>query len=120
QPPRLPSEAEPRIGQVHRVVTAEQIANQIQERRGTVKRAVTSSWALDNAFDDVFSLAKTEKQRCRAASLEQEGIWLTAAGQILGGLVAVVLVSFLILVFADLTQTFLDTATNTGVIAGRN
>jgi hypothetical protein len=63
------------------------------------------------------SLQDTEKQRCHVASFEQEGIWLTAAGQIAGGLLAAVLVGFLILVFADLTKTLLDTATHTGVIA---
>jgi hypothetical protein len=116
--PLVPSEPEPQVGQVHQAVSAEKVAEQVQQLRESVKGAVTTSWALDDAFEEVFSLAKTEKQRCRAASLEQEGIWLTATGQIFTDVVAAVLVSFLILVFADLTQTLLDTATNTGVIAG--
>src|SRR5207249_168429 len=36
QPPPVPSEAEPQIGQVHRVVTAEKIADQLQQLRERV------------------------------------------------------------------------------------
>lgn len=117
QPQSVPLQAEPQVGQAHRVVTAEKVADQMQQLRATVNRAITSSWALDDALTEVISVEDTEKQRCRVASLEQEGIWLTAAGQIGSGLIAAVLVGFLILVFADLTKTLLDTATHTGVIA---
>lgn len=114
----VPSAALPQAEQVHRVVTAETIADQLERLRETVRNALTNSWALDDAFDEAVSVAKTEKQLCHVASLEQERIWLSAAGQIGTSLLAAVLLAFLILVFADLTQTLLDTATNTGMIAG--
>jgi hypothetical protein len=117
EPQSLPAQPAPQVTQAHRVVIAERIADQVQQLRQEVNRAVTSSWALDDAFLEVVSREDTEKQRCRVASLEQEGIWLTAAGQIAAGLIAAILVGFLILVFADLTKTLLDTATHTGVIA---
>lgn len=117
QPQSIPLQAEPQVGQVHRVVIAEKVADQVQQLRQTVSQAITSSWALDDALTEVISVEDEEKQRCRVASLEQEGIWLTAAGQIGSGLIAALLVGFLILVFADLTKTLLDTATYTGVIA---
>jgi hypothetical protein len=113
-----PSAALPQAGQVNQVVTAETIADQLERLRETVKNALTNSWALDDAFDEALSVSKTEKQLCHVASLEQERIWLSATGQIGTSLLAAVLAAFLILVFADLTQTLLDTATNTGVIAG--
>lgn len=113
----MPSSPEPQIGETHRVVIAEQIADNVQQLRLRVNRAMATSWALDDALDEVRSLAKTEKQRCHVASREQEGIWLTVAGQIISALVCAILLSFLIRVFADLTQTLLDTATHTGAIA---
>lgn len=109
--------SDPDVQQAHKIVAAEKIADQIQQLRERVRQALLTSWILDEAFDQALTVASTEKERCRFASLQQRGIWLAAGGEIVSRLLAAALLSFLILVFADLTQTQLDTATNTGITA---
>ena len=98
-------------------LNAEKVADQLEQLRSAVRQAVLSSWALDGAFDRVSELSLSEQNKCRSATLTTKGIWLSAFGQIGTGAVATAFVAFLILVMADLTQTLLDTATNTGTMA---
>ncbi|HVF22161.1 MAG TPA: hypothetical protein VM941_03765, partial [Pyrinomonadaceae bacterium] len=79
--------------------------------------AVLSSWALDDAYEDAAEVAGSESNKCQASSLVENGIWLSAFGQMAMAIIAALFLAFLILVMADLTQTLLDTATNTGVMA---
>jgi hypothetical protein len=87
-------------------------------KRRLVRESVLNSWAIDDAFDECSELVGSESNSCQAASLILNGIWLAAFAQMAVCLVASVFLAFLILVMADLTQTLLDTATNTGVMAG--
>ena len=96
---------------------AEKVANELRANRFQVRAAILSSWELDDAFEQASGAVSVESAKCRLASLGVKGIWLSFFGQIGLTILATLLVAFLILVFADLTQTLLDTATNTGLIA---
>jgi hypothetical protein len=75
------------------------------------------SWTLDDTFEQVVNLDSAERDKYRAAVLAQKSIWLSAASRIVIGLLATGLVSLLIVVFADLVQTQLDTATSSVTVA---
>ena len=100
-----------------KILNAEKLADQLDRLRLSVRQAVFSPWALDDAFDAVQNLSASERNKCRSATLAITGIWLTAFAWMAAGVVGMAFVAFLILVTTDLTQTLLDTATNTGVIA---
>ena len=85
--------------------------------RFQVRTAIASSWEFDEAFAQASGTAYHEGGKCRISSLAVKGVWLSFFGQVGLAILATVLVAFLILVFADLTQTLLDTATNTGITA---
>ena len=76
-----------------------------------------TSWTIDDRFEQAANLNSAERDKYRAAILAQKGIWLSAASRIGVGLLATGLVSFLILVFGDLVQTQLDTATSSNTVA---
>jgi hypothetical protein len=76
-----------------------------------------TSWTLDDAFKRATDLSLTEREKQRTATLAEQGIWLSATSRIVIGLLATGLVCLLILVFADLVQTQLDTATNSSTVA---
>lgn len=97
--------------------SAEKVANQLRQARLDIRSAMLSSWSLDDAFEQASSIAAVERAKCRLASLTVKGIWLKAFGEIGIALVMTIFTAFLVLVFADLLQTLLDTATNTGVTA---
>jgi hypothetical protein len=103
-----------------KVLNAEKVAEQLGHLRSSVRQTVLSSWALDDAFDQMQTLLTSERDKCRSATLAVTRIWLRAFGLIAAGGIASVFIAFLILVMADLTQTLLDTATNTGFIAKRS
>ncbi|MEO6870746.1 MAG: hypothetical protein ABI233_00830 [Chthoniobacterales bacterium] len=96
---------------------AEKVANELRANRFQVRAAISSAWELDEAFAQASESVSVESGKCRAASLAVKGIWLSFFGQVGLAVLATLLVAFLILVFADLTQTLLDTATNTGITA---
>ncbi len=114
EPAATPS-SEPRAEQ--KVLLSERVAGQLERLRGEVKQTLLTSWTLDDAFEQADDLNLVERDKCRVATLAQKGIWLSAVSRIVIGLIAAVLASFLILVCADLVQTLLETATNTGVLA---
>jgi len=89
----------------------------LEQIRGEVTEIFLTSWTLDDAFEQASDVRSIECNKCRMATLAQKGIWLSAVSRILIGLLAAALVSFLILVCADLVKTFLDTASHTGVVA---
>jgi hypothetical protein len=76
-----------------------------------------TSWTLDDTFEQVANLGSAERDKYRAAILAQKSVWLSAASRIVVGLLATGLVSLLIVVFGDLVQTQLDTATSSGTVA---
>src|SRR5260370_42445461 len=76
-----------------------------------------TSWTLDDTFEQVANFNLAERDKYRAAILAQKSVWLSAASRIVIGLLATGLVSLLIVVFADLVQTQLDTATSSGTVA---
>lgn len=103
-----------------KVFNAEKVANELRAARFGVREAILSSWHLDEVFARTSEAVSIESAKCRLASLSVKGIWLSFFGQAGLAFLAAALVAFLILVFADLTQTLLDTATNTGITAEAN
>lgn len=105
------------LSEPRKVLNAEKVAKQLAQLRNSVREAVLSSWALDNAFVQTQSLLRPGQDKCRSATLAVRRVWLNGFSLIAAGAIASVFIAFLILVMADLTQTLLDTATNTGLIA---
>lgn len=99
------------------VSLSERVAGQLQQLRNDVRQALLTSWKLDEAFDQATELTSVEREKCRIATLTQKSIWLSAGSKMLPGVFAALLLGFLILVFADLVRTLLDTAANTGTVA---
>lgn len=108
---------EPPADQGGTVSLSERVAGQLEQLRNEVRQALLTSWKLDDAFDQASELTSVEREKCRVATLSQQGIWLSAGSKMLPGLFVAALLSFLILVFADLVRTLLDTAANTGTVA---
>jgi hypothetical protein len=107
----------PRAEQEGKVLLSERVARQLEQLRGGVRQMLLTSWTLDDAFQQAASLDSAERDKYRAAILTQKSIWLSAASRIVIGLLATVLLSLLIVVFADLVQAQLDTATSGGIMA---
>lgn len=112
-----PSEKESPATSGRSVSLSERVAGQLEQLRGEVRQALLTSWKLDDAFDQAAELTSVEREKCRVASLTQKGIWLSAGSKMLPGVFVSLLVTFLILVSADLVRTLLDTAANTGTVA---
>jgi hypothetical protein len=110
-------EKEPLATEGRTVSLSERVAGQLDQLRSEVRQSLLTSWKLDDAFDQATELASVEREKCRVAALTQKGIWLSAGSKTLPGIFAALLLSFLILVFADLVRTLLDTAANTGTVA---
>jgi hypothetical protein len=111
------SSKNPRAEQAGKVLLSERVARQLEQLRGGVRQMLLTSWTLDDAFEQAAKLDSAERDKYRAAILAQKSIWLSAASRIVVGLLATVLVSLLIVVFADLVQAQLDTATSGGIMA---
>jgi hypothetical protein len=111
------SSKDPRAEQEGKVLLSERVARQLEQLRGGVRQTLLTSWTLDDAFEQAANLDSAERDKYRAAILAQKSIWLSAAARIVIGLLATGLVSLLIVVFADLVQTQLDTATSGGIMA---
>jgi hypothetical protein len=103
--------------QGRKVLPSERVAGELEQLRGEVRQTMLTSWTLDETFEHAAELSSAEREKCRIATLAQKGIWLSAVSRILTGLLAAVLLSFVILVCADLVRTLLDTAAHTGVLA---
>jgi hypothetical protein len=108
---------EPRAEQDGKVLLSERVARQLEQLRGGVRQMLLTSWTLDGAFEQVANLVTAERDKYRAATRAQKGIWLSAASRIVIGLLAAGLASLLILVFADVVQTQLDAATSSSTVA---
>jgi hypothetical protein len=106
-----------RAEQDGKVLLSERVARQLEQLRGGVRQMLLTSWTLDDAFEQVANLDSAERNKYRAAVLTQKSIWLSATSRIVIGLLATGLVSLLIVVFADLVQAQLDTATSGGIMA---
>lgn len=104
-------------GAESRLPASERVARQLEQLRGNVRQMLLSSWRLDDVFEGASSLVSAERDKERAAMIAQQGIWLSAASRIVIGLLIAGLAGLLILVFADLVQTQLDTASNSGTVA---
>lgn len=111
------SSKEPRADGDGKVLPSERVARQLEQLRGGVRQMLLTSWSLDDALEQAVNLDSAERDKYRAAILAQINIWLSAASRIVIGLLATGLVSLLIVVFADLVQTQLDTATSSGAVA---
>jgi hypothetical protein len=96
---------------------SERVAHQLEQLRGAVRQMLLTSWTIDDAFKQATDLSLTERDKDRVATLAEQGIWLSATSRSVVGLLATGLVCLLILVFADLVQTQLDTATNSSTVA---
>jgi hypothetical protein len=99
------------------LLLSERVAHQLEQLRGVVRQNLLTSWTVDDAFKQATDLSLTERDRQRAATLAEQGIWLSATSRIVIGLLATGLACLVILVFADLVQTQLDTATNSSMVA---
>ena len=111
------SSKEPRADGDGKVLPSERVARQLEQLRGGVRQMLLTSWTLDDRFEQVANLGSAERDKYRAAILAQINIWLSAASRIVIGLLATGLVSLLIVVFGDLVQTQLDTATSSATVA---
>ncbi|HYS96486.1 MAG TPA: hypothetical protein VEL08_08170 [Chthoniobacterales bacterium] len=111
------SSKDPRAEQHGKVLLSERVARQLEQLRGGVRQMLLTSWTLDDAFEQVANLGSAERDKYRAAILAQRSVWLSAASRIVVGLLAAGLVSLLIVVFGDLVQTQLDTATSSATVA---
>ena len=111
------SSKDPQAEQHGKVLLSERVARQLEQLRGGVRQVLLTSWTLDDTFEQVANLGSAERDKYRAAVLAQKSVWLSAASRIVIGLLATGLVSLLIVVFADLVQTQLDTATSSGTVA---
>jgi len=111
------SSKDPRAEHHGKVLLSERVARQLEQLRGGVRQMLLTSWTLDDTFEQVANLGSAERDKYRAAILAQKSVWLSAASRIVIGLLATGLVSLLIVVFADLVQTQLDTATSSGTVA---
>jgi hypothetical protein len=111
------SSSESPTEQGRKVLLSERVAGQLEQLRREVRQMLLTSWTLDEAFEQAADLTSVERDKCRVATLAQKEIWLSAVSRIVIAWLAAVLASFLILVCADLVQTRLDTASNTGVMA---
>jgi rubrerythrin len=111
------SSKEPRADRDGKVLPSERVARQLEQLRGGVRQMLLTSWSLDDALEQAVNLHSAERDKYRAAILAQINIWLSAASRIVIGLLATGLVSLLIVVFGDLVQTQLDTATSSGAVA---
>ncbi len=111
------SSKDPQAEQHGKVLLSERVARQLEQLRGGVRQMLLTSWTLDDTFEQVANLGSAERDKYRAAILAQKSVWLSAASRIVVGLLATGLVSLLIVVFADLVQTQLDTATSSGTVA---
>ena len=109
--------AEVRSDESRKVLPSERTADELEQLRTEVRQAMLTSWTLDESFEQAADVTSIEREKCRVAVLAQKGIWLSAVSKILPALLAAVLVSFLIVVSADLVKTLLDTAAHTGVLA---
>ena len=96
---------------------SERVARQLEQLRGAVRQMLLTSWTLDDAFEQAANLSLTEREKHRVATLAEQGIWLSTTSRIVIGLLATALASLLIVVFGDLVQTQLDTATNSTTVA---
>jgi hypothetical protein len=108
---------EPRGEQGRKIFPSERMALELEQLRGEVRQIVLTSWSVDEVFEQAADLTSAEREKCRVAALAQKSIWLSAASKMLPGMLAAVLVSFLIVICADLVKTLLDTAAHTGVLA---
>jgi hypothetical protein len=100
-----------------KVLLSERVARQLEQLRAGVRQMLLTSWSIDDAFEQAANLFSAERDKYRTATLAQRGIWLTATSRIVIGLLAAALASLLILVFADLVQTQLDTASSSVTVA---
>ena len=96
---------------------AEKVAEQLGAVCYSVRQAILTSWRLDELLNSVMSQSSTESNKCTVAHYALKGLWLTTMGEMALVFIASICAAFLILVLADLTQTFLDTASNTGKMA---
>ena len=111
------SSKDPRAENHGKVLLSERVARQLEQLRGGVRQMLLTSWTLDDTFEQVANLGSAERDKYRAAILAQKSVWLSAASRIVVGLLATGLVSLLIVVFGDLVQTQLDTATSSRTVA---
>src|SRR5438105_3906623 len=108
---------DPRAEHDSEVLPSERVARQLDQLRNGVRQMLLTSWTLDDMFEQVANLDSAERDKYRAAILAQKSIWLSATSRIVIGLLVTGLVGLLIVVFADLVQTQLDTATSSGTVA---
>jgi hypothetical protein len=93
------------------------IADQLQQLRAIVRAAILSDWSIDASLAEATNLWSIERKKCLDAERSVKGLWLSFAGQLSVMVLGVIIAAFLVLVLADLTQTLLDTAIHTGIVA---
>lgn len=100
-----------------KVLPSERVAGQLEKLRGDVRQTLLTSWTLDETFDQAVDLNSAERDKYRQANLTQKGIWISATSRMVIGALTAALASLLVLVFADLVQTQLDTAVSGNLMA---
>ena len=96
---------------------AARVADQLQYVRQLVRLAVLSDWAIDSALESAESTLSSENKKFIESDRLLKRMWLTVCGHIIIVLLSAAISAFLVLVLADVTQTFLDTAVHTSIMA---
>ena len=113
-PPKIESANPPPVAPK---LNADRVADQLLQARSLVRAALLTNWSVDQALAQAMTEVESERKRCLEAGRTLQRLWLSVATMMALTIVGSLLISFLTLVLADLTQTFLDTAINTAVVA---
>lgn len=94
-------------------VNADTVADFLAGYRKMTREVISNSWVLDRTAKTARNLVHNEQSQCVGASQRIRIIRASAAGMMVSVFVGSLILAFIALVFADLLQSFFDTATNT-------
>ena len=98
-------------------VNAARVAQTLLQVKAAVSQSILTSWDFDDAYEKAVDAYTTEREKFEAKETANRATWMEAFISIAKAIGCGVAVSFLLLVFADLTKALLDSARYAGVIA---
>jgi hypothetical protein len=98
-------------------LTAEKVADQLQQLRSQIRSALLTDWAIDRALVQTAAEVENEQRRCLEASRPLKALWMNVGTFMAVVIVCAVLASFFILVLADVVRATLDAAQNSALVA---
>jgi len=102
---------------VKKVFNAQKVALQLAQIQTEVDDAVTSAWAVDEAYDKATESYAEEFTKCRDAEHQVKRVWRDCAMRIVEALICSIGLAFALMVLADLTKAILDTAASGATVA---